>query len=200
MGASGPRDPRGKPGAVLTGVMFARAHGFSRAGEGGRRRPSTSAETDRGIVKCIAAGFQRDSVELLFLIIKPLGGTRVHLYDGNRDRSRMQTALKRVARGNRGKAVHCLVRPASRAAHVSTSWHGLCISHVCTRVEGWCRHVTDHRKTCIPRRNPRSDLPRRPCITFPRIEKSSRRSDGWLSSKWAATLDPLRLSPPLARR
>lgn len=72
--------------------------------------PSTSAETDRTIVKCIGLGFQRDPrSDWPGLIIKPLGGAwsgrgkaggEVHLCDGNRDRSRMQTTLKRVTRRN----------------------------------------------------------------------------------------------------
>lgn len=69
-----------------------------------RRDVSASAENDRTVVKCIGAGLQRDPrPDWPGLIIKPLDGARrraPHLCDGNRDRSRMQTALERVARGN----------------------------------------------------------------------------------------------------
>lgn len=69
-------------------------------------------------------------------------GKEIDLCIENRDRSRMQTALKRVLRGN-GDGRACCASRRQRSTHTYVDF--------LTRsmYQPGYRHVTDHRKTCI---------------------------------------------------
>lgn len=94
------------------------------------RPSSTSAVHARAIVKCIGLGLERESwsdCSLLNHLATREREEEIDLCIENRDRSRMQTALKRVLRGN-GDGRACCASRRQRHIRMSISRHGLCIS------------------------------------------------------------------------